>query len=335
MKEYQLIFRTFQWVNCILRRFFLSLLILLFIPINPTLGEESVIWRYDFRDIFYDIAFLDKQNAVIVGAMGRVLITHETYKNLWRVCNSGTRELLTSLSFVDEKNGWTAGHGGVIIHTTDGGKTWTIQRESSNQNQPLFDIHFISQNVGYACGNFETLIKTTDGGKTWQDLVIGLDHMFDASLFGLHFFDENTGIVVGEFGGIIQTRDGGKTWHLLKDSGYQGSFFGIIPLSPWNLLVHGISGKVMRSDDNGQTWQDVAVNSKQRLFRAAFNGKDIMIAGSSGTLLVSHDLGKSFTPYNHDKDVTSFAGIRTHPAGGFVCVGERGTIFHIKTLEKK
>lgn len=297
-------------------------------------SDDNLIWKFDYREIFYDIAFPDHQNAVVVGAFGRVLLTHDKYKNLWQIRNSNTKELLTCVSFVDEKNGWAAGHGGVIIHTGDGGQTWKIQRESSMQNQPLFDIYFTSERVGYACGNFETLIKTTDGGKSWRNLSLGLDDMFDAGLFGLFFLDDDTGYAVGEFGGIVRTKDGGKTWHLLKNDDYQGSFFGILPLSDGILLVYGISGKIMRSDDNGKTWGHIAVDTKQRLFRAAFNGKDVVVAGSSGTLLVSHDLGKSFIPFTHNKNVVSFAGICPHPEDGFVCVGERGTIYHINPSRK-
>lgn len=331
MKIHHLIFHPFQNGKRIYL-LFLFFHILPFLSPPAALAEASDIWRYDFRDIFYDIAFLDDQNAVIVGAMGRVLRTHATYRNLWSVRNSGTRELLTCLSFVDEKNGWAAGHGGIVLHTADGGSTWTTQRKSSVRNEPLSDIHFVSKHVGYACGSFETLIKTTDGGKTWLDLSIGLDQMFDAGLFGLHFFDEDNGFAVGEFGGIIQTRDGGKTWEL-KESGYRGSYFGILPLSSEKFIVYGISGKVMRSEDKGQTWEDVSVGSVQRLFMAAFDEKDLIIVGSSGTIFFSHDMGKSFKPYRHDKDITSFAGVCTHPENGFLCVGERGTIFHIDPLE--
>lgn len=56
--------------------------------------------------------------------------------------------------------------------------------------------------------------------------------------------------------------------------------------------------------------------------------------GSSRMLLVSHDLGKSFIPTTHNKDVISFAGIDPHPEHGFVCVRERGTIYHINPSRK-
>ena len=64
----------------------------------------------------YDIAFIDSENAVVVGAVGRILKTHEKYKNLWRIQDPGTTELLTCVSFIDDRNGWAGGYGGIVLH---------------------------------------------------------------------------------------------------------------------------------------------------------------------------------------------------------------------------
>ena len=193
-----------------------------FLQTNPRSGHSIS------GTCFYDIAFLNEETAVIVGARGRVLVSHPKYTNLWSPRDSGTKELLTCLSFVDEKNGWAAGHGGVILHTEDGGNTWRIQRESSPENNPLFDIQFLSPSVGYACGAYDTFLKTTDGGKTWTLTAPGSDYIYN----GLAFLDEETGYLVGEFGTVLRTRDGGNSWEKLDLGGYEGSLFGITLLSP-------------------------------------------------------------------------------------------------------
>jgi len=293
------------------------------------MGENSKIWKYDYRDIFYDIAFPDSDTAVIVGAGGRVLKTHEKYKNLWSIRDSGTTELLTCLSFVDDKNGWAGGYGGIVLHTTDGGTTWEVRKEASDGSQPIFDIQFVSHAVGYASGNFELLIKTTDGGKTWSDLSLNLDRMFDAGLFNLHFTDENTGYVVGEFGGIARTRDGGVSWEWIDQGGYEGTFFGMISLSPEIIIVHGISGKILRTEDGGATWYSPPKITHQRLFRSAYDGKTLVVVGSTGAILFSRDKGKTFDLFPHNQSTTSFAGVCVNPSGGFLCVGERGTVFPV------
>jgi len=301
----------------------LLLTLLLFVPSLPAWvsAEESPVWTFDFRDVFYDIAFLNQETAVIVGARGRVLVSHPKYANLWSPRASGTKELLTCLSFVDEQNGWAAGHGGIILHTEDGGNTWRIQRESSSDNHPLFDIQFASPSVGYACGAYDTFLKTTDGGKTWTLSAPGEDYIYSA----LSFLDEETGYLVGEFGTVLRTRDGGNSWEKLDLGGYEGSLFGITLLSPEKILVYGIAGKVMRSEDGGLHWADVSADQDKSLFRGAFHGDTVVLVGGTGTLLISTDGGKTFRN-RVDKDFISFAGIGAHPKGGFVCLGDRGKI---------
>lgn len=306
---------------------------LLLFPGTMAIGvhdEKPPIWTYDFRDVFYDVAVLSPNKMVIVGAGGRVLITHDTYENLWSPRDSGVKTLLTSVSFSDSRNGWAAGHGGVILHTDDGGETWTAQRECSPQNQPLFDIKFVSREVGYACGSYDTFLKTTDGGRTWASLPTGFDNIYNA----LAFLDEDTGYLVGEFGTVLRTRNGGRSWEKLDLGGEKSSLFGILLLSAQEILVHGISGKIMKTGDGGRSWKDISPENLNRsLFRGAARGEEVVLVGASGLILKSADRGNTFHQII-DEDLTSFAGVRPHPDGGFLCVGERGKILRIRTSAK-
>ncbi len=307
----------------------LLLFILLAVPATGTPGEEEPVWTFDFRDAFYDAAPLDDQRMVIVGAGGRILATHDTHPSLWSPRDSGTNKLLTCVSFPDARNGWAAGHGGVITHTRDGGKTWQVQREVSPKQEHLFDIQFVSPEIGFACGSYDTFLKTTDGGKTWNPLPTGFDNIYNA----LAFLDENNGYLVGEFGTVLRTEDGGKSWKQLDVGGYQGAFFGITLVSPKEIVLCGIAGKVMRSEDGGLSWQEISLGGHDRsLFRGAASGDNVVLAGAAGFLFVSNDRGRSFRKIA-DKDMTSFAGVSAHPPGGFICLGERGKIHRFNATE--
>ncbi len=295
-------------------------------PVRHAAADEEAIWTFDFREVFYDIAYLNRHDAVIVGARGRVLVTHSRYKNLWSVRDSGTRSLLTCVSFADDKQGWAAGHAGVIVHTADGGQSWTIQRKPSPKSRPLFDIQFITPKVGYACGAFDTFVKTTDGGATWASIPTGLDNMYN----GLAFTDEENGFLAGEFGTVLRTTDGGRSWTQLDLGGYRGSLFGITMVSTHTILAYGISGKLMRSEDDGQTWEEIPSGVDHSLFRAAVDGDEVLIVGAAGTILYSRDGGRHFED-REDPDTTTFAGVCARPEGGFLCVGERGKILRFDT----
>lgn len=280
---------------------------------------------FDHKDTFLDIACLANGKAVIVGDRGRILVTHGRYGNLWAPRDSTTTEMLTAVSFIDDRRGWAAGHGGIIIHTVDGGATWKVQRESTPRNLPLFDIQFLSESVGFASGAYDTLLKTVDGGNTWNSITTGTDNIYN----GLFFQDAENGFLLGEFGSLLKTSDGGHSWVQTDVGGYQGSLFDIIFLSRETALAYGINGKLLISRDAGDSWADLSSGTTEALYRASANGDDVVIVGRSGVILVSGDGASSFSRKSQP-DHYSLAGVCTLPDGSFIAVGEFGTILTIE-----
>ncbi|MCU0821756.1 MAG: YCF48-related protein [Spirochaetes bacterium] len=291
------------------------------------LENEPDFQMSDFRDLFYDITYLNEKKAVIVGMRGRILVSHEKYNNLWRTSASNTKESLTCLSFVDEQYGWAAGHGGIIIHTSDGAKTWEIQRKASTNNLFILDIQFVNRQAGFACGAYGTLLKTVDGGKTWENIATGSDIIYN----GLYFSDSKRGFIAGEFGTLLRTTDGGTTWEKIN-TGSKYTFFGVHPLSSTGMIVFGISGRVLISRDMGLSWKPVKTDTKTSIYKAATRGDEIVLVGRMGLILQSGDGGKNFTVKTED-ELTSFSGVSPHPEGGFICVGEMGKIYRIQSLK--
>ena len=304
----------------------LSVCLLAMLSVPVFASQQESVWMLNFRDTFLDIACVGEKKAIIVGDCGRVLATHGTYTNLWAPRDSKTKEMLTAVSFIDDKRGWAAGHGGIIIHTDDGGVNWEVQREPSPLNLPLFDIQFPSAEVGYASGAYDTLLKTTDGGKTWNSLPTGIDNIYN----GLFFHDADNGFLLGEFGTLLKTSDGGHFWQQIDIGGYQGSLFGITFLSRDTAVAYGINGKLIISYDGGDSWTDIPTGTKEVLYRAAAIGSDVAVVGRSGVTLLSNDGAESFIKKSAP-DNYSLAGVCAH-AGGFVAVGEFGTILNIESL---
>jgi len=106
----------------------------------------------------------------------------------------------------------------LILHTADGGKTWTKRYESTRPYELTWKASFPSRNVGYVTIQSynpdstvaqQRVAKTTDGGKTWKELPLTRNHK--ARGFGVGFLDEKRGWV-GTMTGGYETRDGGQTW---------------------------------------------------------------------------------------------------------------------------
>ena len=64
---------------------------------------------------------------------------------------------LYSVSFADTNIGTAVGYGGIIIHTTDGGSTWTQQ--ASGTTEILTDVSFTDINTWTIVGYYGTLFS--------------------------------------------------------------------------------------------------------------------------------------------------------------------------------
>ncbi|MCP4750459.1 MAG: hypothetical protein GY866_06175, partial [Proteobacteria bacterium] len=123
---------------------------------------------------------------------------------------------------------------------------------------------------------------------------------------------------------------GGKSWKQMN-IGYQGTLFGITFLTREKVLAHGITGKLFISHDGGESWKDISLDTKDAFFMAAAKGDDVVVVGRSGIVALSNDGAESFV-MKYEADNMSFAGVCSHPGGGFVGVGEFGKILRIEAL---
>ncbi len=102
---------------------------------------------------------------VAVGDRGHILYSDDQ-GNTWAQAKVPTRQLLTAVFFVDDKQGWAVGHDAQILASIDGGVTWTQQYQDLKREAPLLDVWFNDAHHGLAVGAYGALIETTDGGKT-------------------------------------------------------------------------------------------------------------------------------------------------------------------------
>ena len=105
----------------------------------------------------------------------------------------------------------TSWFGSNILHTTNGGQTWSIQRFDST----IFrSIVFLDSLTGFMGGSYGTIVKTINGGKTWYKVSDSSGHKFP--IYKIKFYSKSYGYAVGgqlEIAGVIwRTTDGGETW---------------------------------------------------------------------------------------------------------------------------
>ncbi len=191
-----------------------------------------------------DLAWTGKRY-VAVGQRGHVLLS--TDGKDWKQVATPVRQMLNRVRFLDENNGWAVGHDGVIIHTADGGESWSLQHFDPQSQQPLNDVLFLDRQRGFAVGAPARLLHTRDGGKTWDKA--GADFLS----LGLHLnvvlqLKDGSLFLGGERGLLARSTDRGETWHMVK-SPVGGSILGAIAAGDAGVVMYGIRGRVARTAD--------------------------------------------------------------------------------------
>jgi photosystem II stability/assembly factor-like uncharacterized protein len=255
---------------------------------------------------------------VVVGERGHVLL-RESGQADWTQIQVPVRSTLTA---VTEAGGqlWAVGHDTTILHSADGGLSWTKQHSIPGTDQPLFDVWFEDGQRGLAVGAYGLFLETWDRGASWRRRSI--DNV-DLHFYAIAETHDGGLILVGEFGLIYRSTDRAATWQRMN-SPYEGSLFGVLVLADDAILVFGLRGHMFRSDDGGETWRPIETGSIASLFAGVQRAdKTVVIAGQDGVVLTSVDLGQSFRLTVPQGRRAISAMIETDD-GGLLRAGEEG-----------
>ena len=142
--------------------------------------DGGVNWRYKFTEAegaIYSVYFLNSQTGWMVGDHNTCLGTTDGGNN-WDVkdIENGLYEF-RSVHFADFLTGWVVGfydylsiHGPIILHTNDGGNSWTVQyTDTSGHWSPSGHLRSCMFTVtdshnGWAVGDFGTILHTSIAG---------------------------------------------------------------------------------------------------------------------------------------------------------------------------
>ena len=176
------------------------------------------------REDYYGVFVLDEDHAWVVGSRGVILHLSEKGQRI-NLLNSGVEKALYAVDFIDPQNGLAIGQGGLILKTTDGGKSWQqIPVELPLEDWQASLPHFFALSRGsdpdqvWVVGPVGTVIHSADGGETWEIFSLPPPpeqlggRYWDLILNGISFVSDTEGWLVGEFGRILHTTDGGRTW---------------------------------------------------------------------------------------------------------------------------
>lgn len=265
---------------------------------------------------------------VAVGDRGHIVFSDDQGKN-WKQAKVPVSAMLTSVHFASEKEGWAVGHHGVILHSSDGGASWQLQRadrggESDKAGAPLLGVWFADELNGYAVGAYGYFLATRDGGATWTDHSASIDNPDNLHLNSIRGLPGGGAVfIVGEGGKLFRSLDNGITWASLS-SPFDGSFFGVAPLAPELVLVYGLQGRLFASGDQGSSWRQVQTGVTSGINAAALleDGR-VVVAGNAGVVLVAADNRLDLVPEVRN-DRRSISALLPLPGNRLVTAGEGG-----------
>jgi photosystem II stability/assembly factor-like uncharacterized protein len=158
--------------------------------------------------------------------------------------------------------------------------------------------------IAYAVGEGGTVLLSRDKGFTWENRSIP---SLSANLYGVDFFSfgaNGTDIVVCGDGGVVYkaTSSGGTfNWEQINTPTTERlNTIGTITSDLY--IAAGENGKIFKTNDAGQTWQDVGISDPNADFNRLFLGVLVeeygygWIAGDNGKIYMTTDYGYSWSP---------------------------------------
>lgn len=200
---------------------------------------------------------------------------------------------LTGLDMIDQQTGWGLTDGGHLLHTTDGGLTWTPQNLAGWFRAG--SLQFMGADSGWIALNGGDLLRTLNGGLTWNEIPTGLVG-FSTDVPAMHFVDHLHGWMVLRGGQVVATTDGGATW-VPQVSNTTSQLTGVHFIDLLTGCAVGFNGAVIRTEDGGQTWTVVnsGTSSWIRSVRWA-DAQHVWAVTTGNGVLHSADAGLTWAP---------------------------------------
>jgi photosystem II stability/assembly factor-like uncharacterized protein len=176
------------------------------------------------------------------------------------------------ISFPSAKHGWVTTAMGDILHTADGGASWSVQASGLGV---VRSVDFLDEKIGFA-GTLEGRLHTTsNGGTTWTDITASLPHAAKG-FCGITHVGREVHIVGRYYGGATDyfySPDAGKSWQYadlaehaqgLVDVSFVSKSVGFIGGMAKSAAPNQGVATILKTTDGGKTWRSVFVHDGGR-----------------------------------------------------------------------
>jgi photosystem II stability/assembly factor-like uncharacterized protein len=235
-----------------------------------------------------DVCFVDAENGwvsvdFVTTSSGWVLHTSSAGA-FWQQQPTGstTREE-PAVDFTSLANGWLVSsrlNDAFILHTVDGGVTWSSQLLVPNR---LHDLDMLDPSHGAACGSDGRVALTVDGGDLWQTSNIGWLAGIYPDLYSVSMPTASSACTGGDNGALFETTDL-VNWNALSNRLTFNDLVSICSVGGDEVWTCGES-TILHSSDAGAGWevQDVPTGTGGQLNDIVFvDGNTGFACGADG-----------------------------------------------------
>lgn len=234
------------------------------------------------------------------------------------------------------------GERGHILHSNDGGVTWT-QAESVPTRAALTAVSLFDDQLGWAVGHDATILRTSDGGANWELQYSAPEE--ELPFLDVRFEDADNGVAIGAYGYFLETSNGGEEWvfadfaptsaedtEVVEDDPYaydMGADFHLNHIArsaSGRLYIAAEAGSVYSSDDDGTSWTTLPSPYQGSFFSSLpLEGDSLLLFGLRGHLYRSADAGETWDEIDSGTQAILTDGVRLDD-GTVVIVGLEGTV---------
>ena len=279
-------------------------------PEFPLTLDSTLISKSLFLDVTRTGNYI-----IAVGERGHIVLSKDGRN--WKQAVVPVDSTLTGVYFHDERLGWAVGHDAVILKTGDGGHTWRKVYSDVQEEAPLLDIWFRNSSEGIAIGAYGMYLLTHDGGETW-----------DRNEFSV--VDTQDEEQSGETDALVDLYD-------LHLNSITGSADG-------RLYIVAEAGRIYRSEDSGNTWQELTSPYIGSLFGIlAPSPATLLVFGLRGHLYLSQNAGESWElAESHTREMLTDGTVLNNGTivisgmGGTLLIShDNGLTFNLKQLSRR
>lgn len=210
--------------------------------------------------------------------------------NNWVIQNEDKEgDAFMDILFLTQNHGFAIGAYGLLLETTNAGKTWEFRDLNEDTLDPLFDPE---ASVGE--------VDEDDYMAQFADL--GCYEMLECHLNTIVALPGSRLLMMGERGFGFRSSDSGKTWQAIRLQ-YEGSMFGSIVINSNCVLTFGLRGNAFQSCDFGANWRQLETGTEATLMGGALNRQQIVLVGASGTVVTGFTNDLNFTSRNIESGV--------------------------------